>query len=56
MKKYYIDRDEWIERLQKEYDSCENKERKAYLLIQMNSIRCQPTVTKEDILKEESDN
>ena len=52
-KKYYIDRDRWLARLQEEMEETENPERKTYIQIQMNSIICQPTVTREDILKEE---
>ena len=52
-KKYYIDRDAWLERLQEEMDETDNPKRKMYIQIQMNSIICRPTLTREDILKEE---
>jgi len=54
--KYYIDRDEWVKRLEEEYNECEDEKRKVYIRIQINSIICQPVVTKEDILKEDLNN
>lgn len=48
----YINADEWINRLQEELESCKNEKRKTYLQIQINSIKCQPMLSKEDILKE----
>ena len=42
--KKYIDQEEWIERLEKELNDTTNKERKTYLNIWINTIKCQPTV------------
>lgn len=42
--KRYIDQEEWLERLEEEYETTTNKERKIYLNIWMNAIKCQPTV------------
>lgn len=42
--KRYIDQEEWISRLETELNETTNKERKTYLNIWINTIKCQPTV------------
>ena len=40
--KRYIDQEEWISRLETELNETTNKERKTYLNIWINAIKCQP--------------
>ena len=47
MSKKYIDKEEWVERLEEELKSTKNKNRKTYLNILINSIKCQPTIDVE---------
>ena len=46
--KRYIDQEEWISRLETELNETTNKERKTYLNIWINTIKCQPTVDIEE--------
>lgn len=45
--KKYIDQEEWIGRLEEELKTTKDKQRKSYLEIWINSIKCQPTVNIE---------
>ena len=46
--KRYIDQEEWINKLETELNETTNKERKTYLNIWINTIKCQPTVDIEE--------
>ena len=46
--KRYIDQEEWINKLEAELNETTNKERKTYLNIWINTIKCQPTVDIEE--------
>lgn len=49
MNKKYIDKEEWIERLEKELSTCKNEKRKEYLRIWINAIKCQPTIALQEV-------
>lgn len=46
--KKYIDQEEWISRLEKELNETTDNERRTYLNIWINAIKCQPTVDIEE--------
>ena len=49
--KRYIDQEEWIDRLEKELNETTNEERKTYLNIWINAIKCQPTISEKEIIR-----
>ena len=49
--KRYIDQEEWIERLEEELKTTKNEQRKTYLNICINSIKCQPTLDEKEIIR-----
>ena len=51
MNKKYIDKEEWIERLEEELSTCKNEKRKEYLRIWINAIKCQPTLDEKEIIR-----
>ena len=51
MSKKYIDKEEWVERLEKELSTCKNEKRKEYLTIWINAIKCQPTLDEKEIIR-----
>ncbi len=51
MNKKYIDKEEWIERLEEELSTCKNEKRKEYLTIWINAIKCQPTLDEKEIIR-----
>lgn len=51
MNKKYIDKEEWIERLEEELSTCKNEKRKEYLIIWINAIKCQPTLDEKEITR-----
>lgn len=51
MIKQYIDKEEWIGRLEEELSTCKNEKRKEYLIIWINAIKCQPTVSEKEIIR-----
>lgn len=44
----YIDAEKWIKRLEEELESTKDEQRKRYLKIWINAIKCQPTVDIEE--------
>lgn len=51
MNKKYIDKEEWIGRLEEELSTCKNEKRKEYLTILINAIKCQPTLDEKEIIR-----
>ena len=51
MEKKYIDQKEWINRLEEELKSTKDEQRKTYLNIWINAIKCQPTVDEKEIIR-----
>ena len=51
MSKQYIDKEEWVERLEEELSTCKNEKRKEYLSVWINAIKCQPTVSEKEIIR-----
>lgn len=51
MSKQYIDKEEWVERLEEELSTCKNEKRKEYLIIWINAIKCQPTLDEKEIIR-----
>lgn len=51
MNKKYIDKEEWIGRLEEELSTCKNEKRKEYLTIWINAIKCQPTLDEKKIIR-----
>ena len=55
MNKKYIDKEEWIGRLEEELSTCKNEKRKEYLTIWINAIKCQPTLDEKEIIRKPSE-
>lgn len=51
MVKKYIDEKEWISRLENELKETTNEQRRTYLNIWINAIKCQPTLDEKEIIR-----
>ena len=49
--KKYIYQEEWIARLNEELKTTKSEERRKYLKVWINSIKCQPTVDEKEIIR-----